>query len=199
MIWSLLTLDAVYFLVPPEYKLVVVCSSEDQDKSHMVSKLQIYHRLYAGSLKPIHDFQEYLKTQFISWPEHAHKRALGRKVVASVVDLEKLAALPCVCVCVCVHAVHDVCAVHKLCVPVGRSSVRVVTSNRAGMGKSLCIKRLREALKTQISHESVEVVVPIHGPVVTADTVVETLMDQFGNARATIFHLDVAPNVCNPE
>ena len=78
----------------------------------------------------------------------------------------------------------------------GRSCVRVVTSTRAGMGKSLYIKRLREALETQTSCQPVEVVVPIHGPVVTADTVVETLIHHFGNTRATIFHLDIAPNVC---
>ena len=80
-----------------DYKLVIVCSNEDQDKSHMVSKLQLYSKPYAGSLKPIHEFQEYLKTQFIRWPESAHKRELGRKVVASVVDLQRL--VPCMCVC----------------------------------------------------------------------------------------------------
>ena len=65
------------------------------------------------------------------------------------------------------------------------------------MGKSLYIKRLREALETQTRCQPVEVVIPIHGPVVTADTVVDALIQHFGNTRATIFHLDIAPNVCN--
>ena len=65
------------------------------------------------------------------------------------------------------------------------------------MGKSLYIKRLREKLETMTKCRPVEVVIPIHGPIVTADTVVESLMDHFGNARATIFHLDIAPNVCS--
>ena len=65
------------------------------------------------------------------------------------------------------------------------------------MGKSLYIKRLREKLETQTSCKPVEVVVPIHGPVVTPDTVVRALTHHFGNSRATIFHLDIAPNVCN--
>ena len=65
------------------------------------------------------------------------------------------------------------------------------------MGKSLYIEHLKEKLETQISCRPVEVVVPIHGPVVTADTVVEALMEHFGNTRATIFHLDIAPNVCS--
>ena len=79
----------------------------------------------------------------------------------------------------------------------GRSCVRVVTSSRAGMGKSLYIKRLKEKLETQTICRPVEVVVPIHGPVVTADTVVEALMKHIGDSRATIFHLDIAPNVCS--
>ena len=78
----------------------------------------------------------------------------------------------------------------------GRSSVRIVTSSRAGMGKSLYIKRLREALETQTCYP-VEVVIPVHGPTVTADSVVETLMEHVGNTSATIFHLDIAPNVCS--
>ena len=61
------------------------------------------------------------------------------------------------------------------------------------------IKRLREALETQTNHQPVEVVVPIHGPVVTADTVVETLRAHFGNTKAIVFHLDIAPNVCNTQ
>ena len=67
------------------------------------------------------------------------------------------------------------------------------------MGKSLYIKRLKEALETQTSRPPLEVVVPVHGPVVTADTVVVALLEHFGNTRATIFHLDIAPNVCNTQ
>ena len=43
------------------------------------------------------------------------------------------------------------------------------------MGKSLYIKRHREALKAATTHGPREVIVPIHGPVVTADTVVGAL------------------------
>ena len=71
---------------------MIVCSEEDQEKSLMISKLQLYCRPYAGSLKPIHAFQDYLRTQFINWPELAHKGVPGRKLVASVVDFEKLAS-----------------------------------------------------------------------------------------------------------
>ena len=42
---------------------------------------------------------------------------------------------------------------------------------------------------------SYEVIVPIHGPVVTADTVVGALKEHIGKSRPIIFHLDIAPNV----
>ena len=82
-----------------------------------------------------------------------------------------------------------------ICFELFRSCVRIVTSNRAGMGKSLYIKRLREALETQTSVQPLEVVVPLHGPVVTADTVVKALEKHFGKHTATIFHIDIAPSV----
>ena len=63
------------------------------------------------------------------------------------------------------------------------------------MGKSLYIKRLKEKLETQTSVRPLEVVVPIHGPMVTADTVVNALENHFETASATIFHIDIAPNV----
>ena len=95
-----MTFDVLCFHMSSEYKLVIVCSDEDQDKSHMISKLQLYCRPNAGILKSIYEFQGYLKTQFINWPELAHKGVLGRKLVASVVDLEKLASFfACMFVC----------------------------------------------------------------------------------------------------
>ena len=76
-----------------------------------------------------------------------------------------------------------------------RSYVRVVTSQRAGMGKSLYIQRRREALKSVTTHGPHEVIVPIHGPMVTPDTVVGALKPHMGMSRPIIFHLDIAPNV----
>ena len=73
--------------------------------------------------------------------------------------------------------------------------MRVVTSQRAGMGKSLYIQRRREALKSVTTHGPHEVIVPIHGPMVTPDTVVGALKPHMGMSRPIIFHLDIAPNV----
>ena len=78
-----------------------------------------------------------------------------------------------------------------------RSCVRVVTSERAGMGKSLYIHRLTEHLMTKTSVGPHKVIIPIHGPKVTSDSVVSTLMNYCDNTNATIFHLDISPNVRN--
>lgn len=76
-----------------------------------------------------------------------------------------------------------------------RSCVRVVTSKRGGMGKSLYIKRRKEKLMQLTSQGGNEVIVPLHGPLVTADNVVEALKECIGKNGAIIFHLDIASNV----
>ena len=70
-----------------------------------------------------------------------------------------------------------------------------MTSERAGMGKSLYIHRLTEDLMTKTSVGPHKVIIPIHGPKVTSDSVVSTLMNYWDNTNATIFHLDISPNV----
>jgi len=76
------------------------------------------------------------------------------------------------------------------------SCVRVVSSTRSGMGKSLFITRLADLLKEYMSTDTtVHVTVPIHGPVVTPDTVMEFLKYHVEEATSTIFHFDIAPSV----
>ena len=74
--------------------------------------------------------------------------------------------------------------------------MRVVTSQRAGMGKSLYIKRRMEALNELVTTDGPhEVIVPIHGPSVTPDTVVGALKEYMGIRYPIIFHFDIAPSV----
>ncbi len=66
-----------------------------------------------------------------------------------------------------------------------------MSSNRSGMGKSLYIKHLAE------KHAGIlHVIIPIHGPVVTPDTVVELFDEHAKNDTCCIYHIDIAPNVC---
>ncbi len=69
-------------------------------------------------------------------------------------------------------------------------------SERAGMGKSLYVRRLAENLqqslqKTEVAH----VTISLHGPVITPDTVLELFQDHLQNPSCCIYHIDIARNV----
>ena len=70
----------------PDYKIVIICSSEDEEKSHVISKLQLYHRAFSA-LQPNSEFAEYLMSHFKRWPEEAVR--MGRTLVASTVDCDQ--------------------------------------------------------------------------------------------------------------
>ena len=78
-------IDTVYDFYLSDYKLVIICSNEDEDKSHIISKLQFYRRPFT-TLHSVQTFSQYLITHFISWPQSGLK---GQRILASVVDPEK--------------------------------------------------------------------------------------------------------------
>ncbi len=73
--------------------------------------------------------------------------------------------------------------------------VRIVSSTRSGMGKSLYISRMADRLRLQCSTRNLSVTIPVHGPVVTQDTVMELLKEHMTNSTSTVFHLDVSRTV----
>ena len=77
------------------------------------------------------------------------------------------------------------------------SRVRIVTSQRCAMGKSLYINRLGEALRAKLGnpHGCVHVTIPLHGPVVTSDTLLEFLQDHMKNPSCCIYHIDISSSV----
>ena len=77
------------------------------------------------------------------------------------------------------------------------STVRVVASSTSGMGKSLYVERLAQKLKEQCQIKNEHVIVPIHGPVVNADTVMTSLSNHTANQTPTaqIIHFDIASSV----
>ena len=78
------------------------------------------------------------------------------------------------------------------------SCVRVVISDRTGMGKSLYIQRMKEQLSSKCFGISSDVIIPVHGPRVTFDSIVQLLKTSFGDKdtdKPIIFHLDISPNV----
>ena len=80
--------SSINLLFPPDYRIVIICSNEEEGKSHVISKLQFYRRPYSA-LPPDASFAEYLLGHFRRWPESAFKKGLSRATVASVVDRDK--------------------------------------------------------------------------------------------------------------
>ena len=93
------------------------------------------------------------------------------------------------------------------CIDPSRCSVRVIKSERTGMGKSLYIsglekkleKRLERKYKKEIKYP-LRAIIPIHGPDVDLDAVLRHLQHHMINVDpinppAQIFHFDVAPSV----
>ena len=76
-------------------------------------------------------------------------------------------------------------------------SVRVVSSEQSGMGKSLYIHRIAEQLKTVTKAELADckMVIPIHGPVVTPDVVLKFLKEHYRKNKCMIYHFDIALSV----
>ena len=74
-------------------------------------------------------------------------------------------------------------------------------SARAGMGKSLYIQRLKEKLETKTQQGPHRVIIPVHGPKVTFDSIVQALKYPFlkmtdqDSEQPIIFHLDISPSV----
>lgn len=171
---------------------MIICSSQDEEKSHIISKLHMYRRQYVPF--QVTGYQQYLHQHFVSEGVHDYQTvASSPQVMASEVDRERYAhgllmglgvivytALLCIGVC------HSI-----------RSCVRVVSSTRAGMGKSLFITRMAERLLKRKGEGTVIITIPIHGPHVTTDTVMEYLGSHQDNTYGTILHFDIAPSVNN--
>ena len=94
-------------------------------------------------------------------------------------------------------------------------SVRVVSSDRSGCGKSLVVRRLSQQLEVFLNNDIVSrdlrtldaekplcVTVPIHGKTVDQSAVVEALIPHALTANvplSRIFHLDISPSVGVPK
>lgn len=78
---------------------------------------------------------------------------------------------------------------HYLCY---RSCVRVVTSDRPGMGKSFYIQEMAKTLRKQARNNYT---IPIHGPEVTPDTVMEFLSEHLQDPSCSMYHLDISSDV----
>ena len=103
----------------------------------------------------------------------------------------------------CIYVYVHTLAISFLC----RSAVRVIRSERAGMGKSLYVSRLTRKLKEKLNQSnqpaeySLCVTIPVHGPTVNYDEIMKSLQQNslnFTNLECfppQIFHFDIASSV----
>ncbi|RMX46188.1 hypothetical protein pdam_00007847 [Pocillopora damicornis] len=163
------------------YGLVVICSSENEDRANVVAALDQY-RVAAPPCPSPDDLKSYLKHKFQAPPSH-YGYISGSKITwttAGSLDPEKL-------------------------------SVRVVSSHRGGLGKTLFIRRLTEQLPNLVNNDMVmtnlrgrdsktflHVTVPLHGNSTDSSMLVDALLPHAVKANvplSRIFHLDVSPSM----
>ncbi len=72
-----------------------------------------------------------------------------------------------------------------------------MTSQRSAMGKSLYVQRMTESLKLNLknSSDSVLVTIPIHGPAVTKDIMLDFFKQHMNKPNCCIYHIDLASSV----
>ena len=71
-----------------------------------------------------------------------------------------------------------------------------MSSDRSGMGKSLYIQRLVDELKKRQnsnSDSSAHIIIPLHGPEVTPDIVIDLFKNYFEISKSCIYHIDIGP------
>lgn len=62
------------------------------------------------------------------------------------------------------------------------------------MGKSLYIKHLADKLLERMDQQSC-VTIPLHGPVVNSDIILDLFQAHLKNPNTYIYHIDIAPSV----
>ena len=90
---SLLSLFSPSAVPPPsttDYRLVIICSNEDEDKSHIISRLSPHKKHFTG-LHDVAKYREYLKIRFTgTMPLQSQTlRSATQGIHASIVDLEE--------------------------------------------------------------------------------------------------------------
>jgi hypothetical protein len=145
-----------------EFSLIIVCSTWDEEKNLIVSKLHLYRRPFGTHLAKCRD---YLEKHFFSGNELSYQQLRDTESVpASFIDPK-------------------------------RSYVRIVSSSRAGMGKSLFITRMAEKLQALIPGKNALITIPVHGPVVTTDSIMDCLLCHENTSECVILHFDISPSV----
>ena len=73
-----------------DYQLVIICSSKDEEKSHMLSKLHVYRRDYTIP-SDVTKYQQYLQLHFVTKEDFEYQTK--GSVMASQEDHERCLCL----------------------------------------------------------------------------------------------------------
>ena len=170
------------------YRLVIICSSQDEEKTPIISKLHLHRRPFVVP-PDINKYRAYLRKHFVDEQQPQYQQlqqAMGSvpNLKASVVDNEGYGMNT-----YCGFSGHDLQHLYRSC-------VRVVSSTRAGMGKTLFITRMAEKLQPVVPEgHKVIITIPVHGPVVTVESVMQSLVNHQNSADCIILHFDISPSV----
>ena len=154
-----------------KYRLVIICSAENEDKSYMVSALD-QHRRHRLPTPTAAEIEDYLKKQFQRGPGQRLHTALNTMWTPAAQKLDP-----------------------------EQSCVRVVYSTRAGVGKSLFIDRMAENLASIPNNrggDNLRITLPLHEISVNVDVVLESLKQSFPSPKqnlSRLIHLDISPSV----
>ena len=157
---------------------MVVCSNESEGKSHVITRLNSYHRDWDKNDDP-ETLKEYLRKHLIPKTDYGN-------INASIIDEDKYENCKVLYIILCI-----------------RSIVRVICSKQAGAGKSLYIRRMKEKLDALLKKElliskknfKVLLSIPLHGPDVTPDEVLKMLLAEENVSKSCIIHIDVPQRV----
>ncbi|KAJ7339375.1 hypothetical protein OS493_005769 [Desmophyllum pertusum] len=160
------------------YGLVIICSRENEDRANIVAALDQY-RVAAPPCPSPDALKSYLKNQFrVPPPQYGY-------INSSKITWTTAGSLD----------------PEKLC-------VRVVSSKRGGLGKTLVVRRLTDQLPNLVNNDmvvrrhdsniSLHVTVPLHGNSTDSSMLVDSLLPHAVKANvplSRVFHLDVSPSI----
>ena len=64
------------------------------------------------------------------------------------------------------------------------------------MGKTLYVTRMKEKLQAVTPRHNSLITIPVHGPIVTVDSMIERLVQNEDSCDYSILHFDIPPSVC---
>ncbi|XP_020912940.1 E3 ubiquitin-protein ligase rnf213-alpha isoform X2 [Exaiptasia diaphana] len=162
-----------------ELRVVIICSTENEDRSHIIAALDEYRLGATLSCAPGDILKSYLEDKLTTTRSRDgyYKNKKIEWIPAACLDEKRL-------------------------------SVRVISSERAGVGKSLVVTRLCEKLmrlpnnermsKIRKRTEQLNVTVPLHGSVADTRQILDALWQHPLDANlplSRIIHLDVSPSI----